>query len=110
MSVVYKAAGVDHIQFSIVYAKQYDRLDDLQLYSVFESRFLIDNALRILTGTEHPYSAKEYFGIILYYNSFEFQKQLMALGVHGLKQLDRVYTTPEPGSEPVPTPLHHGVD
>ena len=46
-SVVYKATGIDRRykhSFSIVFVKLCDRLDDLKLYSVLGSEFLIDHA------------------------------------------------------------------
>ena len=49
-SVGYNVAGVDHRYkhyFSNVFAKPCDRLDNLKLYSVFGSGFLIDHALSI---------------------------------------------------------------
>ena len=49
-SVVYKATGFDHRckhLFSIVLRNRGDRIDNLKLYSVFGSGFLIDHALRV---------------------------------------------------------------
>ena len=46
----YKATGVNHRykqHFSILFAKPCDRLDNLKLYSVFGSGFVIDMALNV---------------------------------------------------------------
>ena len=44
-SFVNKAAGLQALRFSIVFAKPCDRLGNLKLYSFFEFEFVIDYAL-----------------------------------------------------------------